>query len=150
MKRKTRRGARRPTLAAPTGAAYRVFVSHASTDKWIAKALCERIESTGASTFRDDRDIKSGDDIPDEIRAEIVRSRELVVLLSPDSVNRAWVLLEAGAFWGRWPNRRLVAVLCHVEIDTIPDMIKSKKAISINQFDDYLKELTGRIRVTRR
>jgi hypothetical protein len=129
---------------------YRVFLSHATADKWIARALCEKIEETGADTFRDDRDIKSGDDIPDEIRREIIRSQELVILLSPDSVNRPWVLLEAGAFWGRRSNARIVAVLCHVELDTIPDMIKTKKAISINQFDEYLRELTGRLRARRK
>ncbi|MBI1918829.1 MAG: toll/interleukin-1 receptor domain-containing protein [Planctomycetes bacterium] len=41
---------------------YRVFVSHATADKWIAKTLCEKIEGVGATTFRDDRDINGGDD----------------------------------------------------------------------------------------
>ncbi len=72
------------------------------------------------------------------------------MLLSPDSVNRPWVLLEAGAFWGRRKNARIVAVLCHVELDMIPDMIKSKKAISINEFDDYLKDLALRMKAAKR
>lgn len=42
---------------------YQVFVSHATSDKWLAKAICEKIEATGAVTFRDDRDIHGGDDI---------------------------------------------------------------------------------------
>ncbi len=53
---------------------YLVFISHATADKWIAKTLCEKIESVGAVTFRDDRDIAGGDDIPEQIRREIVRS----------------------------------------------------------------------------
>ena len=53
-----------------------------------------KIEATGASTFRDDCDIDGGDDIPETIRAEIKRSRESIVLLTPESVNRPWVLLE--------------------------------------------------------
>jgi hypothetical protein len=36
---------------------YQVFVSHATADKWIAKVICERIDATGATSFRDDRDI---------------------------------------------------------------------------------------------
>ena len=128
---------------------YRVFVSHATTDKWIAKVLCEKIEGTGATTFRDDRDIESGDDIPDEIRREIIRSHELVVLLTPDSVNRPWVLLEVGAFWARRKNARIVAVLCHVDVDTIPDMIKSKKAVPLNEVDEYLRELAKRVKAQR-
>ena len=67
---------------------YQVFVSHASADKWLARTVCEKIEETGASTFRDDRDINGGDDIPEEIRRQIKQSREIVVLLTPDSVDR--------------------------------------------------------------
>ena len=40
---------------------YQVFISHATTDKWLAKVLCEKIEATGATTFRDDRDIQGGE-----------------------------------------------------------------------------------------
>ena len=67
---------------------YQVFVSHATADKWIAKILCEKIEGTGATTFRDDRDIEGGDDIPEQIRRQIKQSKEMVVLLTPASVER--------------------------------------------------------------
>ena len=82
---------------------YQVFISHATADKWLAIVLCEKIEAAGATTFRDDRDIDGGDDIPQRIRSEIKRSREFVVLMTPESINRPWVLLEVGAFWG-WSN----------------------------------------------
>ncbi|NQU25006.1 MAG: toll/interleukin-1 receptor domain-containing protein [Candidatus Nealsonbacteria bacterium] len=111
----------------------------------MARILCEKIEKAGADTFRDDRDIAGGDDIPDEIRREIVRSNELVVLLTPKSVDRPWVLLEVGAAWGRRHNARIVVVLCHVEVDTIPDIIGSKKAVPINDLDNYFKELKRRV-----
>lgn len=124
---------------------YLVFVSHATADKWLAKVLCEKIEETGAATFRDDRDIAGGDDIPDEIRIQIKRSQEMVVLLTPESVNRPWVLLEVGAAWGKGRKARIVAVLCHVTADSIPGIISSKKAMSINAFDDYLLELRRRV-----
>jgi hypothetical protein len=126
--------------------AYQVFISHATADKWLAKTLCEKIEATGATTFRDDRDIDGGDDIPEEIRRQIKRSKELVVLLTPLSVDRPWVLLEVGAAWGRGRDMRILAVMCHVTFDKIPDMIKSKKAISLNEFDAYLSELAKRVR----
>src|SRR6476659_6137871 len=78
---------------------YQVFVSHATSDKWIAKTICEKLESIGAVTFRDDRDINGGDDIPDEIRKQIKKSRELVVLITPHSLGRPWVLLQVGGAW---------------------------------------------------
>jgi hypothetical protein len=127
---------------------YQVFLSHATADKWIAKVICEKIEQAGASTFRDDRDIDGGDDIPEEIRQAIKRSQEFVVLLTPESVGRQWVLLEVGAAWGWRKNFRIVAILHHVEIDPIPEIIKSKKAIKINDIDNYFIEISKRVNRT--
>ena len=125
---------------------YQVFVSHATADKWLATTICEKIEVTGAKTFRDDRDIGGGDDIPDEIRRQIKASREIVVLLTPESADRRWVLLELGAAWGYSKRMRITVVLCHVSVDSIPAMIKNKKAIALNELDLLLAELATRVK----
>ena len=124
---------------------YQVFVSHATGDKWIAKRICEQLEKAGAATFRDDRDIDGGDDIPNEIRVQINRSKEMVVLLTPLSVNREWVTLEIGAAWGRSERYRIVVVLCHEEVESIPAILKSKKAISLDDFEAYVAEVGTRV-----
>lgn len=123
---------------------YQVFVSHATADKWIAKVLCEKLEGAGAVTFRDDRDIDGGDDIPDRLREEIERSQELVVLLTPQSVSRPWVLIEVGGAWFR--GIRIVAVRYHVEVEAIPATIRSKKSIHLNELDEYLAEVQRRVK----
>jgi hypothetical protein len=125
---------------------YQVFVSHATADKWLARTICEKIEGAGATTFRDDRDIRGGDDIPEEIRRQIKLSREIVVLLTPESIARQWVTLEVGAAWGLSKNKRIIIIMCHVPVDPIPDMIKSKKAIPLNEFDIYVSDLAHRVR----
>jgi len=130
----------------PSPNQYQVFVSHATADKWLAKTICEKIEGTGAKSFRDDRDIRGGDNIPDEIRRQIRQSKEIVVILTPESVNRPWVLLEIGAAWATRLKMRMIAVIYHIEFDTIPDILRNKKAISLNDFDQYLSELTTRVR----
>ena len=126
--------------------AYRVFVSHATADKWVARVICDKIESIGAVTFRDDRDIDGGDDIPDSIREAIERSDEMVVLLTPASVSRPWVLMEVGAAWQRGRGMRIIAVRQHIEIEPIPAMLQSKKIVDLNDFDQYLHELEKRVR----
>lgn len=145
MVRKRERNARRST-SGRNRPGYQVFVSHATADKWVAKVICEKIEKTGASTLRDDRDIDGGDDIPEEIRQQIKRSHEMVVLLTPESVGREWVLLEVGAAWGWRKNFRIVAILDHVGTDRIPEHIKSKKAIRINDLDQYIREVSSRVK----
>jgi hypothetical protein len=137
-----------PGQTTPTGRKkpYQVFVSHATADKWIARIICEKIEATGATTFRDDRDIDGGDDIPESIRRQIKHSKEMVVLLTPASVERQWVTLEVGAAWGRSKTMRIVLFMYHVSVDPIPAMIKNKKAVSLNQLDEYLLELARRVR----
>jgi len=125
---------------------YQVFVCHATADKWFARTLCEKIEGTGATTFRDDRDISGGDNIPDEIRRQIKLSKEIVVLLTPASIDRPWVLMEVGAAWG-WSRRmRIMILMCHVSVDAIPETLRNKKAIHLNEIDTYLSDLTQRVR----
>ena len=129
-----------PSPASP----YRVFVSHATPDKWVARVACEKIETLGLTTFRDDRDIDGGDDIPEKLRAEIERADELLVLLTPISVNRPWVFLEVGAAWkaGKW----IVPVCYHVDADKIPSILARRKAYWLNDFDRYLEDLVARSR----
>jgi hypothetical protein len=137
-KQKSNRRRPRPDLS------YQVFISHATADKWLAVTLCEKIEGVGATTFRDDRDIDGGDDIPEKIRLAIKRSAELVVLLTPESVNREWVKHEVGAAWGKRRGFRITAILCHVTTGALPTMIQGKKAILLNEFDQFLLELKAR------
>ena len=139
-------GKQKPATGSGARSGYQVFVSHATADKWIATIFCEKIDATGATSFRDDRDINGGDSIPDSIRTAIQVSRELVVLLTPDSIERPWVLLEVGAAWGRRKDYRIVPVLCHVTFDAIPDIIEGKRAFHINDFDTYLLELKRRVK----
>jgi hypothetical protein len=40
----------------------------------------------------------------------------------------------------------LSPVLCHVTVDAIPDIIKGKKAIQINEIDQFLRELQKRVK----
>jgi TIR domain-containing protein len=127
---------------------YRIFVSHASADKWIARVLCEKLDAIGAQTFRDDRDIDGGDDIPDRLRAALDQAHELLLLLTPQSVNRPWVLMEVGGAWLR--NIRIVVVRYHLTMDLIPVMLRSKKTIDLNEWDAYLEEVGRRIKEHRR
>jgi len=121
---------------------YKIFISHATADKWVAKVICERLEAAGLDTFIDDRDIAGGDDIPLAIQAEVRRCAELMVLLTPQSVGRAWVMLEVGMALIR--RCRINVLLYHVTVDGIPEMLKAKKAYNLNDAERYIADVKER------
>lgn len=122
---------------------YRIFISHATADKWIAKVICDKLEALGATTFRDDRDIQGGEEIPATIRGELRRADEVLVLLTPQSANRPWVQWEAATAWGF--EKLIVVIQYHVDIVMIPPMLQSRKAMPLGDFDNYLAEVGRRL-----
>lgn len=65
---------------------YRVFVSHAARDRWIAERIAEALRGRGARPFLDVDDIEKGDNIPEAIRKELNRADELVALFTSPSL----------------------------------------------------------------
>jgi len=93
---------------------YRVFVSHASDDLWVAEQIAESIDSCGAATFLDRRDIAAGDNLKQRIRDEMPSCDEILALFTPWSRHRAWVRHEIGMADAL--GKRTVCVLYKVSI----------------------------------
>jgi hypothetical protein len=128
--------------------AYRIFLSHASKDKWIARQMLKLLERDGTSppveVFLDERTIQAGDDIPDEIRDAIGESDELLVLLTPHSLGRPWVLMEVGAAWQL--KKRIVPITYNVLAEDLPGNLRNAKAMELNEFDECARQLLARAR----
>ena len=130
--------------------AYRVFISHGWSDLWVAQQIERRVrEDTGAESFIDAFDIEKGDDFEERIFDEMKRIDELVVLLTPRSVDRNWVWVEIGA--ARANKCRIVPVLYGTSLDEIEDerggatFLRSKNIVDINGMETYLRELRRRV-----
>jgi hypothetical protein len=129
--------------------AYRVFISHATADTWIARQIDRRIrEFDGGQTFLDVNDVEKGDDIEQAVFGALRDSRELIALLTPWSVDRNWVWTEIGA--ARVLEKRLVVVLYQVTLEQLEagrgaTFLRAKNTVAINALDDYLEELKRRI-----
>lgn len=130
---------------------WRVFVSHGWADRWVAEQLAWRIRNDcGADVFVDVFDIEKGDDFETRIFSELRRCQELVVLLTPWSLDRNWVWVEIGA--ARALELRIVPVLYKVSLDDIErerggkTFLGGKNIVEINEIDDYLLELARRIK----
>ena len=129
---------------------YRVFVSHAGDDIWIAEQIARHLEISGATTFLDRRDIAAGDNFKERIREEIPRCNELLALFTPWSRRRAWVRHEIGM--ADVLGKRIVCVFYKV---THRDFAKDEDGlaalddlniIDINKLDAYFKAVATRAR----
>lgn len=111
--------------------------------------MARLVADVGAKPVIDIFDIKKGDRIDERIREELPRCDELVALLTPWSVDRNWVWAEIAAAWIM--NKRFVAVLYGLtlrEIDTERGgaaCLSATNVATIDEFDDYVRELGRRI-----
>jgi hypothetical protein len=127
-----------------------VFVSHSTKDRWIARQIARLMEGVGygVRAFLDERDIQVGDSIPESIRQNIQDCNEFLVLLTKNSIDRPWVLIEISAAWGH--NKRIIAIIDKVTPEEMPDIILPYKAVDLNDLDEYIKQLSDRAKGARK
>ena len=95
-------------------------------------------------------DLSKGDDFEERIFTELRGCQELLVLLTPWSVDRNWVWVEVGA--ARILELRIVPVLYKVSLDEIErerggkTFLATKNVVEVNDLDQYLLELSKRVR----
>lgn len=125
--------------------AYRVFLSHATADKWIAMQVDKMIQGLGVATFRDDRDIETGDKIPDEIREQMEACREMLVLWTPNAVSSDWVRGEI--FMAFALKLHIVAIRHTTDVASLPPCIKSELSPELTELlvNRYLEDLKARV-----
>ena len=131
---------------------YRVFISHAGVDNFIAYELAENIKGRGAEVFLDELDIFAGDDIEAILLDNLKESNELWVLLTPNALDRSYVWLEVGVAWSR--GIRIVGLLLGItraemlSEENIPMLLKRRQCVRYADEAEYercLQALQGRI-----
>jgi hypothetical protein len=80
----------------PSGATpgYSTFISHASDDRQIATKVCEQLEASGFRCWMAPRDVRPGQDYPEEIIRGIELSKSLVLILSKKANESSFVRAE--------------------------------------------------------
>lgn len=128
---------------------YRIFFSHGSDDTFIVKEfLRPKVESSGASVFVDAGRIEYGDDFREVIFQELSCCDELLVLLTPSSLQRPWVIAEIGAILVR--GKRVVAIRYGPTENELQNLgvlslLGTKSLLRMEEFDEYVKQLTRRV-----
>jgi hypothetical protein len=130
-------------------APYRIFFSHGSDDTFIVKEFLKpKVESSGASVFLDAGLIEYGDDFREIIFRELSLCDELLVLLTPSSLQRPWVIAEIGATLVC--SKRVVAIRygpteSELQGLGILSLLGTKSLLRMEDFDEYVKQLTRRV-----
>jgi hypothetical protein len=126
-----------------------VFVSHSGEDTWVAKQISREIASRGAKPFLDEADIDVGAEFEEDIRASLEQADELLVLVTPWSWERPYVLAEIGAAWIR--RIPIIVVLHGISVadfqakPNAPVFLKKRDMIRLNDIDQYFEQLGTRV-----
>jgi TIR domain len=96
----------------------KVFISHSSVDKWVARRISQDLQAMGIETFLDEKDIETGDSFDDSIQEQLRESDELLMLLSPAALQSTWVVMEIGG--AKVLGKRLIPILLHVGVNEMP------------------------------
>jgi hypothetical protein len=121
----------------------KVFISHSSYDKWVARKLSQEIVELGCTTFLDEKDIKTGQSIDEEVNLHLNNCDDFLILLSPESIKSHWVLIELGGALAL--RKKVVIVMLHVGANDIPQPISKYLARDINDIDKYYSEVRERL-----
>ena len=112
----------------------------------------KRIQEFGLTTFLSETDIEPGDtDFEERLREALEQCAELVVLLTPEALDRRYVWMEIGAVWGA--RKRISAILYRITVKDlrhrpgVPVSLLKSNLVDINQdADRFLAQLGRRLR----
>src|SRR5690242_14184584 len=71
-----------------------VFISHASKDDPFVADLRRALEAHRISVWVDSHGLRGGDKLAPEIEQAIEQARQVIVVLSPNTINSPWVRKE--------------------------------------------------------
>lgn len=120
----------------------KVFISHSSKDKWLARKISEDLSNRDISTFLDEKDIQTGESIDQSVQEHLGECDESLILISPASLQSHWVLIELGGALAL--KKRIIPILIHVGVNQMPDVIQKRLARDINEIEKYYEEVSRR------
>ena len=103
-----------------------IFLSYAHEDGEIAASLVSRLEDGGIHCFLAEKNIRPGEQWEPRIRDALLRSRRLLLLITPRSKDSRWVNAEAGAAWAL--GKPLVPALMFVEPKDLIELVNRHQA----------------------
>ena len=122
----------------------RVFLSHNSEDKPVARLLASRLAARGVGVWLDEAEIKLGDSLIEKIRAAIDEVEYVAVLISRHAVASNWVAKELDiAMNQEIENRRVKVLPILLDNSQLPGFLKGKLYADLSHPDNLQKVIAA-------
>ena len=127
---------------------YRIFLSYSRVDKWVLRNYIEPLRLIDGVDVFYDGDIRPGEPFPERIVSTLLSVDEFLVVLSPSSTHRPWVLVEIGMAIAKG-----IPIIPILHSYTKEEALRSPVGEFLGQrqhidgpeeFDDYLSTLRAR------
>jgi TIR domain len=113
--------------------AFDIFLSYSALDQEPASLVYDKVIAAGGRIFMAPKEIQPGDDFAATIRNVLIHSKELWLLLSPNSIKSEWVTTEWGAAWVL--EKKIVPILYRCDHNALPDRLRGTHSIDLHRID---------------
>lgn len=125
---------------------YDIFLSYSDRDKDRAEIIHGKLSKAGQRVFMAPKELNAGDDFAEEIRKALIGSRELWLLVSPNSIKSEWVISEWGAAW--MLQKRIVPILFRCSHVDLPERLRRFHCVDLDVIDEHIAKAFPQIGVT--
>lgn len=123
----------------------KVFLSHASEDRELAKQIAEHLIANGIDTFFDRWEIGPGDSIRQKIDQGLEDCTHFVLLATPTSIAKPWVKTEIDGVYRRKIEGQCKLIPLRHKLDArqLPPSLGGLHAPVLNDFDSDMASLVS-------
>lgn len=132
-----------------------LFISHLHADKELVDLIHKLIDEVFSEVFdifnTSGKPPEAGRKWHDAIRDNLDKANVVLVILTPRSVKRDWVIFEAGAAWLSAEKQEKKLIPCFYEIDEIPSVVAPFQGVSLTARDgisELIESLTNETKGT--
>lgn len=118
---------------------YDVFLSYSTNNSREARSVSDAITFAGKTVFLAEKNIQPGHYFEDEIRKALKGSREVWLLVSPQSMQSEWVTTEWGAAWAL--EKKIIPILLRCDVSSLPDRLKRIQHVDFHCYNDLIRDL---------
>lgn len=111
----------------------KVFISYSVKDRQVVRWIDREFDERGFKSQMDIEFIEGGDDFTEVIRERIAACDEIIIVLSPNSLNSSWVSYEIAC--ADIMGKRIVPLLLCIEDEDMPTLLRKYLARPINEID---------------